>query len=464
MSLRKRNGLKFEKYVFWLLIAVQLIMSFTFLGYIHVPPISVTTAFIPIVAAACLFGTREATLSGLIFGLGSMYKASALYVQAGDSLFSPVHSSDPLGSLILSVGTRTLFGFLTGLLFTWAKKQKHAKAWKGIFALTASQLHTFLVYGAMGIFFPEAGFSYESAFRLQWDYGQMAIVCFVCVMLLDTVYHCKYVENCKEAINQTEADAGWSTHIRMGVGAVAVFVLSMSLLSTFYYSDRMNYMLRAYGVENSLRTQYGILHLQVQFLAATLALNLILLLVIIMVYRYMKYKEYRGQIDSLTSVMGRRLFLNYCNKVQAEAEKKQGAEGWFLFLDVDWFKRINDTLGHSTGDETLHRVAEILKSTFKGFGETGRMGGDEFAVIIDKEMSREELEARLKQFLEDISGILPQMKVSCSIGACRFAFPKPIKELLTQTDDVLYQAKENGKACFVIRDHVTDEEQKSAKA
>ncbi len=448
----KKDNLKFEGYIFWLLIAVELIMSFTFLGYIHVPPISVTTAFIPIVVAGCIFGTPEAVLTGLIFGLGSMYKASALYVRTDDKLFSPFQSSDPFGSLILSVGTRVLFGFLTGLLFSWAKKQKHSRIWKGIISLVAPGLHTFLVYSAMGIFFPETGFSYCSAFQFRPNNCLMALVCFACVVLLDAAYHSKYIKACREAVNHGEADIHWSSKVIMGVGAVAAFILSMEVLSTFYYSDRMNYMLKAYNVESTDGMRYDVLHLQVQFLAATLALNLILLLVIILVYRYMKYREYKGQIDSLTGVMGRRLFLNYCTRMQEE--KKPGAKGWFVFLDVDWFKRINDTLGHSVGDETLRRVAESLKNAFEGVGETGRMGGDEFAVMVYKEISRAELEKRLKQFSEEISGILPQIKVSCSIGACHFAFPRIVKELLTETDHVLYQAKENGRSCFVIRDKI----------
>ena len=65
---------KFEHYIFSLLLAVEVIMSFTFLGYVHIPPISITTAYIPIIITACLFGPAEASLAGLLFGLGSLYK------------------------------------------------------------------------------------------------------------------------------------------------------------------------------------------------------------------------------------------------------------------------------------------------------------------------------------------------------------------------------------------------------
>ena len=50
-----------------------------------------------------------------------------------------------------------------------------------------------------------------------------------------------------------------------------------------------------------------------------------------------------------------------------------------------------------------------------------------------------------------ISGILSERKVSCSIGAYQFVFPQNVKHLLTETDEVLYKAKENGRACYVIK-------------
>ena len=116
----KWKHLKFEKYVFVLLLAIELIMSFTFLGFIHIDPISLTTAYIPIVVAGCLLGPLESTVIGLVFGLASMYKASALYVVSDDKIFSPLYSGNPIGSILLSVGSRVLFGFVIGYLFSTA--------------------------------------------------------------------------------------------------------------------------------------------------------------------------------------------------------------------------------------------------------------------------------------------------------------------------------------------------------
>ena len=112
---------------------------------------------------------------------------------------------------------------------------------------------------------------------------------------------------------------------------------------------------------------------------------------------------------------------------------------------------INDKYGHSVGDEVLKQFAEHLQNTFRFCGSVGRIGGDEFAVMLDMNLSPDQLEHLLTQFLRDISGILEQVTVSCSIGAYRFVFPQEIKHLLTETD-LVYQAKENGRACFVIED------------
>ena len=98
-----------NKYVFWALIAIELFMSFSFLGYIHIEPISLTFVYIPVSMAGCMLGPKEAAAVGAVFGFASMWKASAFYVGAGEAVFSPTMSKSPLESIFLSVGTRTLF-------------------------------------------------------------------------------------------------------------------------------------------------------------------------------------------------------------------------------------------------------------------------------------------------------------------------------------------------------------------
>lgn len=146
-----------KRYLFAALVAVELLMSFTFLGYIHLEPISLTIAYLPILIAGCFLGVGQSTAMGAVFGLASMYKASAYYVMPLDKIFSPFFSGFPLGSLFLSVGTRTLFGWLAGMLFGLAGKTRHPRFWVGVIATLSTRLHSLLVYSAMGLFFPEWG-------------------------------------------------------------------------------------------------------------------------------------------------------------------------------------------------------------------------------------------------------------------------------------------------------------------
>lgn len=165
----------------------------------------------------------------------------------------------------------------------------------------------------------------------------------------------------------------------------------------------------------------------------------------------MAYKEYKGEMDELTGIMGRRMFLYHCEKAQKANSRDLQRKGWFLFVDVDYFKEINDTFGHGVGDKVLREIAMNLHNIFGDEGKVGRIGGDEFAVIVEKTMEQQELKRLLEQFLNAISGTLPDKKVSCSIGAYQFVFPQNVKDLLTETDNMLYKAKENGRACYMMK-------------
>ena len=73
---RKAKATTFNLYVFVVLAAFEILMSFTFLGYMHIPPISVTFVYLPVMHAAEMLGTVQSTAMGAIFGLARMYKSS----------------------------------------------------------------------------------------------------------------------------------------------------------------------------------------------------------------------------------------------------------------------------------------------------------------------------------------------------------------------------------------------------
>lgn len=410
MKQNKWKHLKFEKYVFVLLLAIELIMSFTFLGFIHIDPISLTTAYIPIVVAGCLLGPLESTLIGLVFGLASMYKASALYVVSDDKIFSPLYSGNPIGSILLSVGSRVLFGFVIGYLFSIIKGRRYEKIGIWILSLISQWIHAFLVFTVMGACFPQLGYTGMSTFHMGINDALIALCCLFWVEVAYKIYHKERIQKYKDAVNQSLDDPYLSSKIVAISSGISFLIICIAIFSTGYFANRSTYMLKQHRVHVTRTIE----------------------------------------IDSLTGVMGRRLFLQHCQNIQSD-QRIHGHQGWFLFLDVDWFKQINDKLGHIAGDETLKKFAMFLKEQFEPYGVVGRVGGDEFAVMIEEEMSQEVLEKELEQFFQNISGIQKEVTVSCSIGVYRFTYPKTIKELLTKTDEILYEAKANGRGCFVIR-------------
>lgn len=410
MKQNKWKHLKFEKYVFVLLLAIELIMSFTFLGFIHIDPISLTTAYIPIVVAGCLLGPLESTLIGLVFGLASMYKASALYVVSDDKIFSPLYSGNPIGSILLSVGSRVLFGFVIGYLFSIIKGRKYEKIGIWILSLISQWIHAFLVFIVMGACFPQLGYTGMSTFHMGINDALIALCCLFWVEVAYKIYHKERIQKYKDAVNQSLDDPYLSSKIVAISSGISFLIICIAIFSTGYFANRSTCMLKQHRVHVTRTIE----------------------------------------IDSLTGVMGRRLFLQHCQNIQSD-QRIHGHQGWFLFLDVDWFKQINDKLGHIAGDETLKKFAMFLKEQFEPYGAVGRVGGDEFAVMIEEEMSQEVLEKELEQFFQNISGIQKEVTVSCSIGVYRFTYPKTIKELLTKTDEILYEAKANGRGCFVIR-------------
>ena len=158
LSQKNEKDSEYNSYLFCGLAAIELFMSFSFLGYLHIEPISITIVYILVLVAGCIMGPRESVLIGVLFGLASMWKASAFYVGAGDAIFSPTMSGRPLASILLSVGARALFGLIVGYLYRIAKRSPHPLF--GIILVTSAgrTVHTFLVYLSMQILFPEAGF------------------------------------------------------------------------------------------------------------------------------------------------------------------------------------------------------------------------------------------------------------------------------------------------------------------
>ena len=426
---------------FYMLIALELLMAFTSLGYIHVPPISIALAYIPILFTGALCGVQESMLMGMVFGVTSLCKASVTYALPADAAFSPLGSGKPMESLILSVGTRTLYGLLIGLLYRRAAGSRHPRSWRCAVSFAATQLQALLVYGAMGLFFPELGYDFRSAFAVGFNELALSALCVVLVEFVCMFDHNRLVNVYRQAVNQQKTQT--SKNITAALWVLSMLMLGATLVATAYFADRASYMLGRHGIPVSDALEHDLMNLQIQFLMAMLALCMMLVITLMSVYRYTTYLGYQRELDGLTGVIGRRMFLRECDHVL----EKETCAGWFMILDVDHFKAINDTFGHPTGDEVLCGIAASLHETFSDNGAIGRIGGDEFAVILKHPMGREELKSRLDEFLQSVSGILGErMTITCSIGAHAFVGAKDEQELMKKADLLLYEAKNSGRA------------------
>ena len=161
----------------------------------------------------------------------------------------------------------------------------------------------------------------------------------------------------------------------------------------------------------------------------------ILVIIIVLIIR-IRYLSTTAKYDVLTELLNRR-------GVFKMLESKKG--GALLYLDIDHFKKINDTYGHEKGDEILKLLAQVLKNSFRKNDIIGRWGGEEFIVVLPKtdyDIALK-LAERLRNRIEnkDFNGI----KVTVSIGVSEFQNKKEFEKALERADEALYNAKNNGR-------------------
>lgn len=150
--------------------------------------------------------------------------------------------------------------------------------------------------------------------------------------------------------------------------------------------------------------------------------------------------------DHLTGLPNRRAFFD-CAMRQIELSRRNGEEMAILYLDLNDFKGVNDTLGHDFGDELLKSVGKRLSNVCRKSDLIARMGGDEFVFILPstgKEGSRE-AETRIHQAFEDPFSVKGRgLKLTASVGIAVFPDDgKTIRELLIVADEKMYENKEN---------------------
>jgi len=158
---------------------------------------------------------------------------------------------------------------------------------------------------------------------------------------------------------------------------------------------------------------------------------------------------HRAYHDALTGLANRMLFAERVQKAIDTAERRDVVVG-VLFVDIDDFKVVNDTLGHETGDEVLIAVGRRITATLRPQDTAARLGGDEFAILIGDAPSPvavEEVADRLTTALREPYTVAGQLVTnSASVGVGTTADARDGPELLRQADLALYVAKGAGKS------------------
>ncbi|HKM15575.1 MAG TPA: EAL domain-containing protein [Marinospirillum sp.] len=156
--------------------------------------------------------------------------------------------------------------------------------------------------------------------------------------------------------------------------------------------------------------------------------------------------------DELTGLANRRLLLDRLKQALANAHYHKHKMG-VLFLDLDLFKRINDSLGHQAGDEVLQKIARRLESSVREGDSVARLGGDEFLVLVPEVESLPLLEALAARLISVLTKPLViqqnHLVISTSIGISVFPDDGETPEvLLKHADTAMYRAKETGRNSY----------------
>ena len=161
---------------------------------------------------------------------------------------------------------------------------------------------------------------------------------------------------------------------------------------------------------------------------------------------------YLAQYDPLTGIPNRQFFNDQLTRATARA-RRDARKVTLLYLDLDAFKVVNDTLGHDAGDQLLQEVAERIRRSVRAGDVVARLGGDEFAVLLEGLAGPRDVEAMANGLLETISKPYyiadRQLSITASIGITVYPSDNADTQMLLKNADIaMYQAKDCGRNNF----------------
>jgi diguanylate cyclase len=158
--------------------------------------------------------------------------------------------------------------------------------------------------------------------------------------------------------------------------------------------------------------------------------------------------RFLADTDTLTEVPNRRHFYELATKALALSAAGKAS---LVMFDIDNFKQINDRFGHAEGDEALREVARCTREALRARDVAGRIGGDEFAMLLPETTTEEAMAvaARVATSLDAVHGHRRCVALSLSFGVVLAREGENIADVLHRADQALYEAKRQGRSCGV---------------
>lgn len=170
--------------------------------------------------------------------------------------------------------------------------------------------------------------------------------------------------------------------------------------------------------------------------------------------RYQEELERQANHDALTGLANRLLLNDRLEHAIALAERHDKTVA-VIFVDLDHFKDINDSLGHAIGDQLLQAVAKKISACVRDVDTVARPGGDEFVLVLAEDQNENDAMVAIGRIMDNVAGLYHvaglELHVSCSIGAS--LYPKDGRDagaLLMHADTAMYRAKEAGRNRYMF--------------
>ena len=439
-----------QREIILILMALEAIFAFSYLGYIELDVVSTTTLHILVIVGAMTLGISASVPIALVFALSSMWIGT--YSKAPlDQLFSPFISGVPFASIMFGL-SRILFAIVSANLFNiyFDKSRKHV--YLGIFLV--GMLCTFV----QGIFMVIAFYIFLPTMREALSTNLLSYPVFsdwlsyVLAGLTCSLVH--YVLNKTQLKNYLKyiCDNVEPRQKSKSLSITKLVILFMGILCILYLRKMIFRNLFIHDILFDYSLKVDISALLFQELIALISLFGILIIIIQWIYEFytiqsvkMRDKLYEQSvkisIDPLTGVYSRFAYNEYIDN-----HKNTPTNNFVVFLiDINGLKVVNDTLGHEAGDELICGAAACITSTFKDKANTYRIGGDEF--VIFGYMNKDDVESTindLKHTVNNWSGNKVD-SLSISFGYAHFDdYPNlTIEELTKEADKEMYLMKKH---------------------